>query len=122
MYQIIKTTKNNQSLISIAIKRIENKEPFVIVSATYETEGHLKVSLEEILKQLSQSFQIPHLGLRIPCEYLKQLPENFQPKLDTLIPPTASHAHIRLSIDKISEDGSRYESVFTITGYELMDF
>jgi hypothetical protein len=31
-------------------ERIENKEPFVIVSATYETEGHLKVSLEEILK------------------------------------------------------------------------
>lgn len=26
MYQIIKTTKNNQSLISIAIKRVENKE------------------------------------------------------------------------------------------------
>jgi hypothetical protein len=26
MYQIIKTTKDNQSLISIAIKRIENKE------------------------------------------------------------------------------------------------
>lgn len=26
MYQIIKTTKNNQSLISIAIKRFENKE------------------------------------------------------------------------------------------------
>jgi hypothetical protein len=26
MYQIIKTTKNNQSLISIAIKNIENKE------------------------------------------------------------------------------------------------
>lgn len=26
MYQIIKTTKNNQSLISIAIKKIENKE------------------------------------------------------------------------------------------------
>jgi len=26
MYQIIKTTKNNQSLISIAIKNVENKE------------------------------------------------------------------------------------------------
>lgn len=26
MYQIIKTTKNNQSLISIAIKKVENKE------------------------------------------------------------------------------------------------
>ena len=26
MYQIIKTTKDNQSLISIAIKRVENKE------------------------------------------------------------------------------------------------
>ena len=26
MYQIIKTTKSNQSLISIAIKRVENKE------------------------------------------------------------------------------------------------
>lgn len=26
MYQIIKTTKNNQSLISIAVKKVENKE------------------------------------------------------------------------------------------------
>lgn len=30
MYQIIKTTKNNQSLISIAIKRVENKELAVV--------------------------------------------------------------------------------------------
>ena len=30
MYQIIKTTKNNQSLISIAIKKVENKELAVV--------------------------------------------------------------------------------------------
>ena len=69
MYQIIKTTKNNQSLISIAIKKVENKELAVV---ELKNKDFVLQDYHEIIEEDNKIKAIKYTQNFIDCYFVKE--------------------------------------------------
>jgi nucleoside diphosphate kinase len=75
MYQIIKTTKNNQSLISIAIKKVENKELAVVElkkAWLQENKDDVLQDYHEIIEEDNKLKAIKYTQNFIDCYFVKE--------------------------------------------------